>query len=73
AVSVVGRWKDRDILKRLEWTYSYEKERKLYGSCSEDDDHNGASDLVYGEDDADVLDGSRAWWKLESDSETASN
>ncbi|CAK9173159.1 unnamed protein product [Ilex paraguariensis] len=30
AVSVVGRWRDRDILRRLEWTYDDEKERNLY-------------------------------------------
>ncbi|OWM88402.1 hypothetical protein CDL15_Pgr003814 [Punica granatum] len=30
AVSVMGRWKDREILKRLEWTYDPEAERKKY-------------------------------------------
>ncbi|CAH1453282.1 unnamed protein product [Lactuca virosa] len=63
-VSVVGKWKDGDILKRLEWRYNYEKERKLYDS--------DASDLVCGEDDGDKVDESRAWWKLESDSDVES-
>ncbi|GJZ27640.1 putative zinc finger, C2H2-like, PIN domain-like protein [Tanacetum coccineum] len=71
AVSVVGRWKDRDILKRLEWTYNYDRERKLYGSCSEDDDSD-VSNLVHGDDVKSKMDESRAWWKLESDSDTAS-
>ncbi|KAK8686251.1 hypothetical protein V6N13_125278 [Hibiscus sabdariffa] len=31
AVSVVGKVQDRDILKRLEWTYNLEVERKLNG------------------------------------------
>ncbi|MFS7928046.1 putative transcription factor C2H2 family [Helianthus anomalus] len=74
AVSVVGRWKDRDILKRLEWIYNYERERKLYGSCSEDDDQNddlnAASNLV---SDEVKTDQSRAWWKLESDSDSAAS
>lgn len=64
AVSVVGKWKDGDILRRLEWTYNYERDRKFYDS--------DASDLVCGEDDGDKVDGSRAWWKLESDSDVAS-
>ncbi len=27
AVSVVGKWKDRDMLKRLEWKYKPGKEK----------------------------------------------
>ncbi|KAF5774408.1 hypothetical protein HanRHA438_Chr13g0610711 [Helianthus annuus] len=71
AVSVVGRWKDRDILKRLEWTYNYERQKKLYGSCSGDDDQNDeldVSNLIYDEVKPDQ---SRASWKLESDSDAA--
>ncbi|KAI3498441.1 hypothetical protein L1887_34216 [Cichorium endivia] len=39
------------------------KERKFY--------YSDASDLVCGEDDEDKLDESRAWWKLESDSDVS--
>ncbi|KAI3679349.1 hypothetical protein L2E82_51429 [Cichorium intybus] len=39
------------------------KEQKFYDS--------DASDLVCGEDNGDKLDESRAWWKLESDSDVA--
>ncbi|KAK8603635.1 hypothetical protein V6N13_096109 [Hibiscus sabdariffa] len=31
AISVVGKWKNRDILKRREWTYNPEVGRKLNG------------------------------------------
>ncbi|KAK8695010.1 hypothetical protein V6N13_072552 [Hibiscus sabdariffa] len=53
AVSVVGKWKDRDILKRLEWTYNPEVERKL----------NGCEDL-FDFDDENSCD-SGAWWELQ--------
>ncbi|XP_071727439.1 uncharacterized protein [Rutidosis leptorrhynchoides] len=69
AVTVVGKWQDRDVLKRLEWTYNYDRE-KLYGSVSEDDSQN---DDLSEEDDGNKMDESRAWWKLESDSEMASS
>ncbi|KAI3703554.1 hypothetical protein L1987_73709 [Smallanthus sonchifolius] len=74
AVSVVGRWKDGDILKRLEWTYNYERERKLYGSYSEDDDdQNDDLDVSNLISDEIKPDQSSAWWKLESDSDAASS
>lgn len=73
AVSVVGRWKDRDILRRLKWTYNYERERKLYGSCSEDDDQNDDLDVGNLMSDEIKMDQSRAWWKLESDSDAAAS
>lgn len=28
AVSVVGKWKERDVLKRLEWTHNPKVEKK---------------------------------------------
>ncbi|KAL2485566.1 zinc finger (C2H2 type) family protein [Abeliophyllum distichum] len=66
AVSVLGRWKDRDTLKRLEWSFDPETERELFCSevLSEDSD---VEYLLSGESDASVLkknDG--AWWELES-------
>ncbi|KAK9067849.1 hypothetical protein SSX86_011960 [Deinandra increscens subsp. villosa] len=73
AVSVVGRWKDSDILRRLEWTYNYERERKLYGSCSEDDDQNDNLDVSNLISDEIKTDQSHAWWKLDSDSDDAAS
>uniref|UniRef100_A0A0V0HL98 Putative ovule protein n=1 Tax=Solanum chacoense TaxID=4108 RepID=A0A0V0HL98_SOLCH len=69
AVSVVGRWKDRDVLKRLEWTYDPEVEKKLYYSEVESDDSDG---IFSGEDDKEDVGASilkedaHAWWKLDS-------
>lgn len=68
AVSVVRRWKDRDILKRLEWTYDPKVEGKGHGFYDETDDEtvldsegteNGTNAR---EDDA------RVWWKLDYES-----
>lgn len=72
AVSVVGRWKDRDVLKRLEWTYDPEVEKKLYYSEVESDDSDG---IFSGEDKEDVdasisKEDAHAWWKLDSRSGT---
>ncbi|KAG4121484.1 hypothetical protein ERO13_D11G210100v2 [Gossypium hirsutum] len=77
AVSVVGKWKDRDILKKLEWTYDPEVERKLYDSEgmfddeSEDLDFDGSddgnsSDYIHKED-------SGAWWELDTESDADSS
>ncbi|XP_049380693.1 uncharacterized protein LOC125845264 [Solanum stenotomum] len=69
AVSVVGRWKDRDVLKRLEWTYDPEVEKKLYYSEVESDDSDG---IFSGEDDKEDIGASilkedaHEWWKLDS-------
>ncbi|XP_022152760.1 uncharacterized protein LOC111020404, partial [Momordica charantia] len=70
AVSVVGKWKDRDVLKRLEWTYDPQLEKKVSGldDISEDEDVEGS---VNGENCDDVQNGdSGVWWDLSSDSET---
>ncbi|KAL6004842.1 hypothetical protein ACLOJK_005398 [Asimina triloba] len=70
-VTVSGRWKDRDILKRLEWTYRPAAERSDSDSDDrvmggKDDDDCGSSDFdeeesVAGEDCV------RHWWELDSD------
>lgn len=65
AVSVVARWKDRDVLKRLEWTYEPETERELCYSdvVSEDSD---PEDVFSGDDDGSVEQADAGpWWKLE--------
>ncbi|KAK6119881.1 hypothetical protein DH2020_046373 [Rehmannia glutinosa] len=69
AVSVVGKWKDRNVLKRLEWTYDPETEKKLYYNEieSEDSDIDSLSSGEYGS----LLetDNDGAWWELESRSD----
>ncbi|KAE9607968.1 hypothetical protein Lal_00003704 [Lupinus albus] len=57
AVSVVENWKDRDILKRLEWTYNPDN------MVTEDENIEDICDQV---DDAYKDDGG-AWWELDSD------
>ncbi|KAJ0716184.1 hypothetical protein HanPI659440_Chr13g0509881 [Helianthus annuus] len=71
AVSVVGRGEDIDSLKRLEWTYNYEREMKLYGSCSENGNQKDELDVSNLISDEVKTDQSHAWWKLELDSDAA--
>lgn len=72
AVSVVGKWKDRDVLKRLEWTYNPPLEKKVSGlddDIGEDDDVEGGS--VDGGLCENMQNNDRgAWWDLSSDAET---
>lgn len=73
AVSVVEKWKDRDILKRLEWTYNPEVEKM---KCSLDD---MVAEAIKDEDISDTCDevddaysnkeDSNAWWELDTDDE----
>lgn len=81
AVSVVGRWKDQDILKKLEWTYNPEEEKTLCGrvagfdnyesDSNSDDDENEGGDFegISDDDEADCVekDTACAWWELNSD------
>lgn len=69
AVSVVGRWKDQNILQKLEWTYDPETQKKLYfyEIGSEDSDieclsSDECGSLLEKENDG-------AWWELESRTE----
>ncbi|KAF2290758.1 hypothetical protein GH714_015338 [Hevea brasiliensis] len=57
AVSVVGRWKDQDTLKRLEWTYNPERRKGI---------------IDEGEADGMEKDAAGAWWELNSDPEATS-
>lgn len=69
AVSVVGKWTDSDVLKRLEWTYDPEKERSVYRSDDEGEDRD-IENTVEGLDDGYMQeDGSCSWWELDSDSD----
>uniref|UniRef100_A0A6N2JXW6 C2H2-type domain-containing protein n=1 Tax=Salix viminalis TaxID=40686 RepID=A0A6N2JXW6_SALVM len=86
AETVVGRWKDRDVLKRLEWTYNPEVEKNLHGMVYESDDYESKDeyDGNYSEDGDidDILDGhdvgclqkedARGWWELDSNPEITS-
>ncbi|TYK19480.1 Zinc finger family protein [Cucumis melo var. makuwa] len=72
AVSVVGKWKDRDVLKRLEWTYNPQLEKEVSGlddDIGEDDNveegsvDGGLCEIMQNNDRG-------AWWDLSSDAET---
>ncbi|CAL0320410.1 unnamed protein product [Lupinus luteus] len=69
AVSVVENWKDRDILKRLEWTYNAEGDIKKFNPddmVTEDSEDKNIEDICDEVDDAYKDDGG-AWWELDSD------
>ncbi|KAK7306383.1 hypothetical protein VNO77_44320 [Canavalia gladiata] len=69
AVSVVKNWHDRDILKRLEWTYNPDVDKMRFNlddtmsEASEDDNIEDICDEV---DDA-YKDDKGSWWELDSD------
>ena len=69
AVSVVKNWKDRDILKKLEWTYNPDEDKSNFNlddtvtEASEDDNIEDTCDEV---DDA-YKDDRGSWWELDSD------
>ncbi|KAK7280846.1 hypothetical protein RIF29_08375 [Crotalaria pallida] len=75
AVSVVENWKDRDILKRLEWTYNPEVDKKKFNpdnavtEASEDENIKDFCDEV---DDDVYKDDKGAWWELDSDDDDTS-
>ncbi|CAH9123524.1 unnamed protein product [Cuscuta epithymum] len=64
AVAVVGRWKDRDVLKTLEWTYDPERDRKYY--LLSDIDSENWSDGENSDDHFLQKEDSGAWWELDS-------
>ncbi|PIA38183.1 hypothetical protein AQUCO_02800086v1 [Aquilegia coerulea] len=68
AVSVLGRWKDRDVLKRLEWTYRPELEKaKQNLDDSEFEIEDGDIDDIMFDESHDLLKDARPWWELHSD------
>lgn len=79
AVSVVSRWKDREILKRLEWSYNPEAERDVYvGSDNSDFEdfqvENEELEHPTEEDDFPLQKkDDRPWWELDSDAHGASS
>ncbi|XP_015886166.3 uncharacterized protein LOC107421439 [Ziziphus jujuba] len=69
AVSVVGKWKDRDVLKRLEWTYDPQIERNVYRSDDEDEDLLTEGSVEGVHDGCMQEDNSSSWWEIDSDSD----
>ncbi|KAF7837063.1 Zinc finger family protein [Senna tora] len=71
AVSVVEKWKDRNILNRLEWTYKPEVEKKKFTTEEEEEEE----DSEYMFDEVDGVGagayknkgGSNTWWELDTD------
>ncbi|KAK8448959.1 hypothetical protein SEVIR_7G135600v4 [Setaria viridis] len=63
APSVSGKWRDRDVLKGLEWRYEEDDEEEV---VFEDSDGDGAEELARKSK-------GKPWWKLDSDGEDSSN
>ncbi|CAL5031607.1 unnamed protein product [Urochloa decumbens] len=64
APSVSGKWRDRDVLKRLEWRYEEEDDEEEV--VFEDSDGDGVEELARKAK-------GKPWWKLDSDGEDSSN
>jgi hypothetical protein len=69
AVSVVENWKDRDILKRLEWTYNHDVDKKKLNLDDAVAETSGDDDIedIFNDVDDDYKDDRGAWWELDSD------
>ena len=75
AESVVGKWKDRDILKRLEWTYNPELEKKvndLEDEVVEETQNVDFEGNVSGLVDDNIKEDGKSWWELDSDGDVSS-
>lgn len=75
AVSVVENWKDRDILKRLEWTYNPEVDKKKHNLDDAVPKTSGVDDIedICDHIDDDYKDDRGPWWKLDSDDNGVAN
>ncbi|KAJ6794985.1 uncharacterized protein M6B38_228755 [Iris pallida] len=62
AGTAVGKWKDRDLLKRLEWRYQPEEEEEESGWEESDGDVIGEGLGLTPDED------SEPWWKLDANS-----
>ena len=72
---IVGKWKDRDILKRLEWTYNPEVEKKVYDledEVVEETQNVDLEGIVGGVVDDNIQEDNKAWWELDSDGDVSS-
>ncbi|KAG6404110.1 hypothetical protein SASPL_136350 [Salvia splendens] len=67
AVSVVGKWKDRNVLQKLEWTYDPERDKRMHFHAIESGDSD--SDIgCFSSDEGESLLGKEKkgeWWELE--------
>lgn len=62
APSVSGKWRDRDVLKMLEWRYEEDGDEEEEVVFEEDGDGDGIEELAGNAK-------GKPWWKLESDGE----
>ncbi|KAF0890444.1 hypothetical protein E2562_002818 [Oryza meyeriana var. granulata] len=62
APSVSGKWRDRDVLKRLEWRYEDDDDEDEQVVFEEDGDEDEIDELARKTQ-------GKPWWKLESDGE----
>ena len=72
---VVGKWKDRDILKRLEWTYNPEVEKKgndLEDEVVEETQNVDFEGNVNGVVDDNIKEDGKSWWELDSNGDVSS-
>ncbi|XP_058781624.1 uncharacterized protein LOC131655836 isoform X1 [Vicia villosa] len=75
AISVVENWKDRDVLKRLEWTYNLDVDKKKLNLDDTVSEASGDDDIedICNEIDNDYKDDRGSWWKLDSDDNDVTN
>ncbi|GAB2229291.1 hypothetical protein Droror1_Dr00023429 [Drosera rotundifolia] len=72
AVSVIGKWKDREILKKLEWTYDPNIERDGFDQfLSSDAELDDRKDMKGGIANCGKSDG--FWWELDSNVDIAAS
>ncbi|KAH6783506.1 zinc finger family protein [Perilla frutescens var. hirtella] len=66
AISAVGKWKDRNVLQNLEWTYGPERDKRVYFNEIESDDDSGI-DFLSSDESGSLLEkeSNGAWWELE--------
>ena len=70
AVSVVKNWKDRDILKKLEWTYNPDEDKSNFNlddTVTEASEDDNIEDTTCDEVDDAYKDDRGSWWELDSD------
>ncbi|WJX39447.1 hypothetical protein P8452_26990 [Trifolium repens] len=62
-------WKDRDILKRLEWTYNHDVDKKKLNLDDAVAETSGDDDIedIFNDVDDDYKDDRGSWWELDSD------
>ncbi|KNA08272.1 hypothetical protein SOVF_164060 [Spinacia oleracea] len=72
AVSVVGQWRDRDVLKSLEWSYNPEVERDAHKGSNDSDfedvqvEDEESEDIIEQDHYPLLQNDDRPWWELDS-------